>query len=307
MSARIKPSRTKPFFLRLAMIAGLLAAAAVLAGACAPLALINHLVPGDTYRAERDIAYGPLARQRLDVYLPQAHAAQAGRSGAPLAVFFYGGGWTSGERADYLFAGEALASRGMVTVVADYRLYPEVRYPDFLADCAQVLAWARHNAVRLGADPQRIYLIGHSAGAYNAAMLAFAPEYLAAVGMRPADLRGFIGLAGPYDFLPLTRASSKQVFGYPDTPRSTQPIDHVQPGSGAYLPPALLLTAADDSTVSPANSARLAARLRAAGGVATEISYPGLDHQRVVGALAAPLRGLAPVLDDIVAFVAHTP
>lgn len=288
------------------LIAAAIMLAALLAvGACAPLALINSLVPGDTYRAERDIAYGDLPRQRLDVYVPAGlPAAQpTGTPGAPIVVFFYGGGWTTGARADYRFAGEAFASRGYVTVIPDYRLHPEVRYPDFLDDCARAVAWVASNTARLGGDPKRIYLAGHSAGAYNAAMLAYAPEYLARAGVAPESIRGFVGLAGPYDFRPLTGAATRALFGYPDTPDATQPIHRVR-RDGRPLPPALLLTAAEDSVVSPGNSARLAAALRAAGGSAREIAYPGLDHTRVVGALAAPLRGFAPVLEDIAGFLA---
>ena len=274
-------------------------------GACAPLTLLNSLVPGDTFRAERDIAYGDLERQRLDVYVPASlPAAQANPgTGAPIVVFFYGGGWTTGARADYLFAGEAFASRGYITAVPDYRLHPEVRYADFLDDCARAVAWVTRNAARLGGDPRRIYLAGHSAGAYNAAMLAYAPEYLARAGVATENVRGFVGLAGPYDFRPLTGVATRALFGYPDTPDATQPIHQVR-RDGRRLPPALLLTASEDSVVNPGNSARLATALRAAGGSAREIAYPGLGHTRLVGSLAVPLRGFAPVLEDIAGFLA---
>ena len=288
-----------------ALLAFGLAMAALLAvGACAPLKLLNNLVPGDTYRAERDVAYGDLARQRLDVYVPANPPASPSNAatGTPVVVFFYGGGWTSGARGDYLFVGEAFASRGYITVIADYRLHPEVRYPDFLDDCARAVAWAVRNAARLGGDPRRIYLAGHSAGAYNAAMLAYAPEYLERAGVAHDSVRAFIGMAGPYDFRPLTRDATRTLFGYPDTPDATQPIHRIQ-RDGRRLPPALLLTATNDSVVNPGNSARLAGALRAAGGSAREINYPSLDHQRLVGALAAPLRGFAPVLDDSANFL----
>lgn len=289
-----------------ALLAVGLAMAALLAvGACAPLTLLNSLVPGDTFRAERDFAYGDLERQRLDVYVPASlpPAPSNPGPGAPIVVFFYGGGWTTGARADYRFAGEAFASHGYVTVIPDYRLHPAVRYADFLDDCARAVAWATRNAARLGGDPRRIYLVGHSAGAYNAAMLAYAPEYLARVGVAPESVRGFVGLAGPYDFRPLTGVATRALFGYPDTPDATQPIHYVR-RDGRRLPPALLLTSSNDSVVNPGNSARLAAALRAAGSSAQEIAYAGLDHARLVGALAAPLRGFAPVLEDAIGFLA---
>ena len=291
------------------LTAGLLIGVALVFAACAPLMVINGLVPGDTYRAERDIAYGALARQKLDVFMPVRPAAggagpaTGGAAGAPVIVFFYGGNWNSGARGDYLFAGEAFASQGFVTVLADYRLFPEVKFPDFLHDSARAFAWVEKNITRFGGDPRRIVLAGHSAGAYNAAMLAFDPAYLRAAGADPASVKAFVGLAGPYDFIPMTNAISKQVFGFPDTPPQTQPINFVPGSPGARLPPVLLLTAPDDTTVRPGNSERLAAKLRAAGGEVKEISYSGLDHRRIVGALAAPLRGLAPVLADVTAFV----
>ena len=286
----------------------LLAGAAVLGtvvgvGACAPLKVLNRLAPGDTYRGERDIAYGELARQRLDVYMPVAPAAGAA---TPVVVFFYGGGWHGGARAYYLFAGEAFASRGYVTVIPDYRLHPQVRYPDFLVDCARAVAWVARNAARFGGDARRIYLVGHSAGAYNAAMLAYAPEYLKREGVDAAAIRAFIGMAGPYDFIPLTGVTTRKVFGFPDTPPVTQPIFHVR-NDGRRLPPALLLTAPADTVVKPGNSARMAARLRDSGTTAKEIAYPDLGHESLVGALTAPLRGFGPVREDIVAFIVAHP
>lgn len=286
----------------------LLAGAAVIGtvidvGASAPLKVINRLVPDDTYRSERDIAYGEMARQRLDVYMPVVPTAGAG---APIVIFFYGGGWHSGARANYLFAGEAFASRGYVTVLPDYRLHPQVRYPDFLLDCARAVAWVARNAARFGGDARRIYLVGHSAGGYNAAMLAYAPEYLAREGVDAAAIRAFVGLAGPYDFIPLTGVTTRAVFGFPDTSPVTQPIFHVR-NDGRRLPPALLLTAPDDTVVKPGNSERMATRLRGAGTTAKEIAYADLGHESLVGALAAPLRGLGPVREDIVAFIVANP
>lgn len=273
---------------------GALAGGAALLGGCSPLALVNAFVPSETYRRESGLAYGDHPRQRLDVYRPAETSGAA-----PVVAFFYGGNWNAGERGSYLFAGEALASKGFVTVIPDYRLYPDVRFPDFLADCASAVRWTLEHAARYGGDSRRVFLMGHSAGAYNAAMLALDPQYLRAAGVEPRRIHGLIGLAGPYDFLPLTGPVSKAVFGFPDTPIATQPIHFASRDD----PPALLITATDDDVVDPGNSARLAARLRSLGVAAREIVYPGLSHTRLVGALAAPLRGTAPVLEDVAAFV----
>ena len=293
------PSLTRPRFpLRLLLLAAFAALTA-----CSPLPVINALVPADTYKVQRDIAYGEGPRNLLDIYMPAAKPEKA-----PVIVFFYGGNWNSGSRADYLFAGEAFASQGFVTVIADYRLYPEVKFPDFLYDSAQAFAWARKNIASYGGDPQRMYLAGHSAGAYNAAMLAYNPDYLKGVGVELSAVKGFIGLAGPYDFLPLTGNLTKEIFGFPDTSPATQPISFVPPKPGSRLVPALLLTAPEDRIVNPGNSLRMAAKLRAGGGSVKELSYPELDHARMVGALAAPLRKrYGPALQDIGDWVRQTP
>src|SRR4051812_36633720 len=183
-------------FSRLASALTLLMLTAALS-ACSALGAINALTPSDTYRKTADISYGPHAQPRLDIYSP------LNAKGAPVVVFFYGGNWTSGARGDYEFVGEALASRGLVAVIADYRQYPEVRYPLFLEDAAQAVAWAAREAARYGGDPKRLYVMGHSAGAYNAAMIALDKRWLAQQGMTPSALSGWIGLAGPYDFIPI--------------------------------------------------------------------------------------------------------
>lgn len=282
--------------LRRTLLQSAIAAASTLTAGCSPLGIINALVPADRYVRTRGIAYGSAQRQRLDLYRPAAD-----RGPTPIAVFFYGGNWAMGERGDYLFAGEALASRGITTVIPDYRLYPQVRFPDFLDDCAQAVRWATDHATH-DRDPRRVHLLGHSAGAYNAAMLALDGRYLQHVRLRAAELGGWVGLAGPYDFLPFRSRITRDVFGQADPPRATQPIEY----ASADAPPALLVTGAEDEVVDPGNSARLAERLRARGARVRTIVYPGVGHRTLVGALAAPLRRMAPVLEDIAAFVTRS-
>jgi len=190
--------------------------------ACAPVRVLNAIASTDGgHRVDRGVAYGPLARQSLDVYTPTAAAAPP--DGWPVVVFFYGGSWNSGERADYAFVGSALASNGVLTLVADYRLYPEVRYPEFLRDSALALAWGFDQAARLGGDPKRVFVMGHSAGGYIAAMLALDPRWLGPSGHAPDELAGWIGLAGAYDFLPMTNPDTQPVFFHPNYPPHTQP------------------------------------------------------------------------------------
>ncbi|HEX2546810.1 MAG TPA: alpha/beta hydrolase [Ramlibacter sp.] len=268
--------------------------AGILAG-CGGTRALNALVPSDTYRLEEGIAYGPDPRHKLDVYTPDGGAA-----GAPLVLFFYGGTWTRGDRADYRFVGEALASAGIVTVVADYRLSPQVRWNGIVEDCARAARWAFDNAVRRGAARERVFLMGHSAGAYNAAMVALDARWLTAQGLAPRELAGWIGIAGPYDFLPITDAASRVAFDWPNTPSESQPIVHVS----AQDPRTLLLAATDDNTVNPRrNSVALAERLQRAGVPVRLRLLEGVNHVTVVAAFGKPLRGLAPVRQEVVDFV----
>lgn len=213
---------------------------ALLLGACSPLGLFNGVVPkdGGSRLAASGVAYGGHSRQRLDVYAP----AEKGGAARPVIVFFYGGSWSSGERGGYAFVGRALASRGFVTVISDYRLAPEVTYPGFVEDGAAAVRWVRAHAGDYGGDGERIVLAGHSAGAYIAAMLATDGRWL---GADRKAVRGLAGLAGPYDFAPFTAQASIAAFGGWPRPAETQPVAHAD----ASAPPALLLAGAQDTTV----------------------------------------------------------
>jgi acetyl esterase/lipase len=239
------------------------------------------------------IAYAKGARHTLDVCRPQSATA------APVIVFFYGGGWRSGSKRTYRYVAKALARRGYVAVLPDYRIYPQARYPDFLDDGAQAVRWAKDNAKRFGGDPQKIFLMGHSAGAHIAAMLAIDARWLQKVALVPGrDIAGLIGISGPYDFLPLKDPIFKIIFDG-DRPE-TQPISHVTPGA----PPALLLNGGADRVVYAGNSTRLAERLRAAGNEATVVIYPRIGHYIIVAAFAPIIRSLVPILRDTDAFIA---
>ena len=262
-----------------------------------PLDLINAITPGSHSEKTLGLSYGTDVRQKLDIYRPIAQD-----QAAPVVVFFYGGSWNRGERADYAFVGEALAARGMVAVLVDYRVYPQVRYPAFLDDVAMAVAWSFKEINRYGGDPQNIFLMGHSAGAYNAAMLALDETWLAKQGASAKALRGLIGLAGPYDFIPIVNPEVRPVFFFPNTPAESQPINHVS----ANAPPSLLIAPLEDQLVNPQrNTGGLAKRLREAGVKVTETYYKSTSHTSLVGAIAWPLRGLAPVLDDVANFVAE--
>ena len=264
-------------------------AAGLAATACSPVTILNSLAPS---RLVADgVPYGEGERHSLDVYAPE------GAGPFPVLVFLYGGNWDSGSRDIYRFLGGAFASHGVVTVVPDYRLYPAVKFPGFLQDCAAAVRWTRDNIGRYGGAPGPFYLMGHSAGAYNAAMLGLDGEWLGQVGMARPDLRGVIGVSGPYDFVPDTD-ELRDIFSPAEHAR-TQPITFVD----GRQPPMLLLTGTDDTTVKPGNTTRLAARIREKGGQVEERYYKGVDHIEIIGAIGTPVRFLAPTLRDCLAFM----
>jgi acetyl esterase/lipase len=288
--------KLKTFLLLLVPIVGLIAFALI-----KPVAALNVLAVGGSYQLVADVAYGSLTRQKLDVYQPSA-AAPLG--GYPTVVFFYGGSWNRGDRADYKFVAAALASRGVLTFVADYRLYPEVRYPDFLNDSAQALAFGLENAMQYKGNPKKVFVMGHSAGAYNAAMLAFDARWLQSVKHSPAELAGFIGIAGPYNFLPMTNPDTQPVFFHPNYPSGSQPIDYVSRTS----PRSFLGAAAVDPLVVPQrNTVVLAERLTAAGNAPVLKLYDRVNHMTIIASFAAPLRWMAPVFDDVIGFIQSAP
>jgi len=291
-----------PRLARWTLLAALLGTA-VRASAGAGAAMLDGLSALRGHQGPSGVAYGPGPRQRFDVYVPGSSLDEADRaSGSPLVIFIYGGSWRMGSRREYGFVGQALAARGFTVMVPDYRLAPEVRYPDFLRDCARAVAHGLAHARELGADPRRVFLFGHSAGAYNVAMLALDPRWLAAEGHSPDELAGWMGLAGPYDFLPIGDPDVRAVFDWPDTSADTQPIHHVD--DLARPLPVFLGAALHDRLVDPEqNSAALAAALRARGAPVTFRTYEHVNHALLVGALAWPLTPLAPVLDDTTAFM----
>lgn len=240
------------------------------------------------------VAYAGGPRGKLDVYAPRNP-----QGAAPVVQFIYGGGWNRGSRGDYAFVGHALASRGFVTVIADYRLVPEVAYPAFLYDAAAATRWIGDNIGAYGGDPAKLFLAGHSAGAYNAVMLGLDPAYFRDVGAE-VPVRGIVGLSGPYDFYPFTFEEVRAAFGSAATPEATQPVNVVTPEA----PPMFLATGTMDLIVKPGQTGLLAAKLREYGVPVDERYYEGLGHMEVVTAIGPTWRWRAPVLEDMVNFFA---
>ena len=284
----------RPFSTRAAFAGFALLAASLVLSGCTRLGVFNAVVPhdGEAQQVGTDIAFGTHPRLKLDIYAaPQA-------ANAPVVVFIYGGSWNSGRRQDYAFAGHALAAKGFVTVIPDYRLVPEVAYPEFLDDNARAVKWTVENIARWGGDPQTLFLAGHSAGAYNAVMLGADPALLAAHGLTPASIAGIAGLAGPYDFLPLRSRATRRAFGGAEDLEATQPVNRISSKS----PPLFLAAGADDGLVLPRNSINLSERAQDLGVPVTFKSYPGIGHAALLLAISKPLRDEAPVLEDMAAF-----
>lgn len=260
------------------------------------LDLLDALWPGGgADRVAEGVVFDPQSGLKLDVWRP----AEQGSRPLPVIVFYYGGGWAHGERAHYGFAARALADRGFLVVVPDYRKVPQVRFPAFVEDGAAALAWVNTNVARFGGDPRRVAVAGHSAGAHIAVMLALDARYLARHGISADFVRAGVGLAGPYDFLPFDSKRSIAAMRAWPRPEETQPVTYVRRDAPALL----LATGTDDDTVKPRNAIILSQRLTRAGADVAFKAYPGLGHEDLVMALSRPFRGKGPVLDDMEAFL----
>jgi acetyl esterase/lipase len=262
--------------------------------ACSPVTVLNALAPKQGISRVQDVPYAPGERHSLDIYAP------SGAVSAPVVVFIYGGGWKDGDKSLYRFVGAALAARGFVTVVPDYRVFPTVRFPAFIQDAASAVAWTRTHVAAYGGDPRRLFLMGHSAGAQIAAMLTLDRRWLAAEGLDPdRDIAGFAGLAGPYDFLPLHDPELEDIFAPAGDLRLTQPITFAR----GDAPPVFVAAGTEDTTVRPRNTVNLAAAIRRDGGRVEEKLYPGIGHKLILGSFAGVLRWFAPALDDVTGFL----
>jgi acetyl esterase/lipase len=256
----------------------------------ATLVALNLLAPLEV-RVQTDLAYAAGSVHRADVYRPNAEGPH------PVLVFLYGGGWRSGSKDDFAYVGAALARRGIVTVIPDYRHVPAASLSDILTDNAAAVAWTIAHAPALGGDPRRVVVAGHSSGAWAAAMLGLDATWLDHAGSSPDALAGIVGLSGPYTVSALTEPQDLQVFAGSDP--GLQPINHA---AGRH-PAVALLTGVADLDVRPSGTFALASRLRAAAAEPEIHVYPGLGHAQTAWAISFPFSLQAPVADDIERFV----
>ena len=270
---------------------------ACISSACSPIKVLNSLVPENGYELVSGVEYGTNARQKLDIYLPKA--TEKSTALKKVIIFYYGGNWDSGERADYKFAAEALVGHGYIVVIPDYRVYPEVLFPDFMADPVSAAKWVKTNIKKYNGDANKVFLAGHSAGAHIAVMMAINPEYLAQVSLKPNDFAGVIGLAGPYDFLPLKSERLKIIFGLESQQWKSQPINFVDGNN----PPLFLAIGTKDNTVWPRNSINLAKKIKQKNGLVEVHEFASYGHVDMVAKLAKPLRGNGELLKSVITFI----
>lgn len=276
--------RRTPLALLIAMLLCLVGCQASYFGA------VNLIRDGGAALDQSGLSYGPDPRQQLDLYRP---AQAAGNP--PVLLFYYGGSWRNGKRQWYRFVGDSLARLGVITIIADYRTYPQAPFPLFMDDAAAAVAWVQQHRAQIGSEGP-LLLAGHSAGAHIAALLATDQRYLRAAGVDPAQIGGVIGLAGPYDFLPIRSPSVREVFVDEAGARAAQPVDHVS----ATSPPFLLIHGLADDTVWPRNSESLAARLRAFERPVQLQLLPDVGHVELVFALGRD-DALGQQLDSLIA------
>lgn len=244
------------------------------------------------------VKFGPHPAQKLVVLHPQGIEANIA---LPVLVFQHGGSWKDGDPEDYGFVGRGFAPHGFVTIMAGYRLGEDGRFPAMLEDGAAALAWIRENIAQHGGDPDHIVLMGHSAGAYNVAMLALDHSWLEQHSVPPETVKGVIGLAGPYDFFPFDSESTRATFGQFAEPQATQPVNF----AGKHAPPFLLIHGEQDTTVKPRNSHALAKRLKEAGVEAQLLTFSDMDHTAPLLQLASPWRRNAQLHEAIRQFIAN--
>ena len=220
---------------------------------CSPFKVADVLSPYSGYEVTTDVSYGTLERQKLDIYTPTKK-----QKSSDIIIFIYGGSWKSGEKSNYRFIAQPFTNAGFLTIVPNYRLYPEVRFPEFNKDVAKAVAWVYQNFSR-SKDSKNIILVGHSAGAHIAALISLNPNYLEAEGLSPSIIKTWVSLAGPLAFDPLKTKSTRPIFEkIGDDIKQAQPVTFADRNS----PPVLLIHGKEDRTVYEKNSLLMSMALK---------------------------------------------
>ncbi|NGY05875.1 alpha/beta hydrolase [Solimonas terrae] len=278
---------------RMLKLAAVSLLALVALNACTSRTVLNDLTTDKGYTLTADVPYDRAHNLTLDVYSPD------NVQNAPVVVFFFGGRWQEGDKSQYKFVGQALAAQGFLAVIPNYRLYPQVRFPDFVKDGANAVKWARDNAARYGGSAGKLFVMGHSSGAHIAAMLALDEEFLKGVGGSRSWLRGMIGLAGPYDFMPITAPDLRDIFSPVERFAYSQPIFFVD----GQNPPLFLVHGEDDKIIDVANTRKLAQAVSKAGGPVETLIYPKLSHDLAIGSFSSVISNHYDVLQQVADFI----
>ena len=279
----------------------LLAAAAALQFAIgrngpAVLDTVDRITAGDRgVELAEKVSLGSNPAQKVAVY--RDFSQTTGEK--PVLIFVHGGSWRSGNPDDYGFFARGLAPEGFVVVLAGYRLGDAGVFPGMVEDTARAVAWTKANISRHGGDPDAIFIAGHSAGAYNVAMVGLDRQWLDREGLEPDIVKGVIGLAGPYDFYPFDSDSTRAAFGDASDPEATQPINFVR----GDAPPMLLLTGKDDTVVKPRNTRALSAALKGLNGQVETHFIDEMDHNLIIMATASPWRGNHSIIERMAGFM----
>ena len=273
------------------------------AQALSALGLVNGISSSAGVGVSKDINYGDAPLQNLDMYYPkplvQAMQTQSVIDKSyPMVVFVYGGSWENGSKEDYAFVGQSLAQAGYVTAVVNYRKAPEHVYPDFVKDTAKAIAWSYDNAPKFHADPKRLAVVGHSAGAFNAVAAISNSDFLAPYGMSPSDISAVVGIAGPYSY-DFRKFDSASAFASDATPDEVMPDRQIK----GTQPPYLLLTAENDKIVYDTNTIKMTQALEDFGATVETGQIKGASHATSIGAMAKPLRWVNDVRAQVLTYL----
>lgn len=282
---------------------GSLAFAAQNAQAISALSIVNGITASGGVTVSKDILYGDQPTQDLDIYYPKPLAQamkseQAITQTYPMVVFVYGGSWETGTKEQYAFVGQSLAQAGYVTAVINYRKAPEHVYPDYVEDTAKAIAWSFNNAESLYVDPQRVAVVGHSAGAFNAVAAVSNEDFLAPYGVSPSDIRAVVGIAGPYSY-DFRKFESASAFPANATPDQVMPDRQIK----GNQPPYLLLTAENDKIVYDSNTVKMTQALKDVGATVENGVIEGASHATSIGAMAPPLRWINDVRAQVLTYL----
>ncbi|WP_282182421.1 alpha/beta hydrolase [Aliiroseovarius marinus] len=230
------------------------------------------------HSVQNDIRFGELPQHMLDIYLPDTVEPET-----PVLVFFYGGGFSHGDKAQIRRVGKTFADSGIIVVAPSYRLYPDAAFPDFVNDAALAVSHVWQNLRDEGAGPRPIFIGGWSAGAYISALIAYDGRYLEAAGVPASTIAGFIGLAGPYEGGLCSGETCPHIF-----PKGTEPDWPTANFVDATDPPMLLVRGTHDLFVDRGNLEDLAASGDAADIAVTTLVVKDAFHDDVLSEMEQP-------------------